>query len=117
MRIMFDLMGTVLGALDRSLRPGIKDLIEELRKTGNMVYFWTNGRPEYYTKLLNDAGIAGEVYSKNGPLPFKPDICVDDTPEKWMPGMVSRVEMYVATGETALPLTMVNIVPGEYQRI
>jgi len=31
MRIMFDLMGTVLGALDRSLRPGIKDLIEELR--------------------------------------------------------------------------------------
>ena len=117
MRIMFDLMGTVLGALDRSLRPGIKDLIEELRKTGNMVYFWTNGRPEYYTKLLNDAGIAGEVYSKNGPLPFKPGICVDDTPEKWMPVMVFRVEMYVATGETASPLTMANIVPDKYQRI
>lgn len=95
MRILFDLMGTVFGALDTSLRPGITETIGALRDSGNLVDFWTSGNIENYRAHLKNSGIEGEVYSKNKPLPFTPDICVDDDPQPWMPGLVYKVSNHV----------------------
>lgn len=96
MRIMFDILGTVLGAMDESPRPGIKETIEALRESGASVSFWTSGRPENYCALLKNAGIEGEVFSKGKALPFTPDLCVDDEPQGWMPGSVYRVDAHIA---------------------
>lgn len=95
MIIVFDLSGTVFGAVDKSLRPGIKETINGLRSSGIQVHFWTNGPVDYYAGLLRDAGIAGDVYKK-GELHFKPDICVDDEPLTRMPYKVYRVSMHIS---------------------
>ena len=96
MKIVFDLGGTVFGLIDMSLRPGIKETIKNLRDNGNIVHFWTYGRKEDYAALLRDTGIIGDVYPKDRPLPFKPDVCVDDEPQMWMPARVVRVAPHVA---------------------
>ena len=99
MRIIFDLMGTVFGALDSSLRPGIAETIKTLRESGNRVDFWTSGRVDNYRALLKNSGIEGDVYSKQEPLPFVPDICVDDDPQPWMPGAAYKVDNHVCEEE------------------
>lgn len=112
MRIMFDLMGTVFGALDMSLRPGIKDTINALRESGMRVDFWTSGPVENYRFLLKQEGLAGDVYSKNAPLPFDPDICVDDDPQSWMPGKVLKVKTHIdrdASGGLILVAELLHI--------
>ncbi len=96
MRIIFDLMGTVFGAVDMSLRPGIKETIEALRENGFHVAFWTGGPLDQYRDHLKTNGIIGEVYRKEGPLPYSPDICVDDNPEDWMPGRVFTVKTHIS---------------------
>ncbi|MFQ5736879.1 MAG: hypothetical protein ACE5GY_08470 [Thermodesulfobacteriota bacterium] len=96
MRIIFDLMGTVLGALDHSPRPGIRETITALRDGGNRVCFWTSGNVENYRAFLRVAGIEGDVYSKAEPLPFKPDVCVDDEPQPWMPGNAYKVGPHIS---------------------
>ena len=96
MNILFDLSGTVFGCMDRSLRPGIVETIKALRERGFEVDFWTNGPIELYEELINATGLEGHVYSKLKELPFKPDICVDDDPEDWMPGRVVKVSTYVS---------------------
>jgi len=82
MNILFDIGGTVLGIIDNSLRPGVKELIEDLRGKGHLVAFWTVGSPrqiEEYRRVLRENGIEGEIYNKLRPLPFKPDLCIDDS--------------------------------------
>lgn len=96
MKILFDLGGTVFGLIDMSLRPGIKETIEDLRGAGNTVDFWTFGRKEHYAALLDKTGISGAVYHKDTPLPYSPDVCVDDEPGRWMPARVVKVEAHVA---------------------
>ncbi len=96
MRIIFDLMGTVLGSLDHSPRPGIEQTISALREAGARVEFWTSGRVEDYRALLTHAGISGDVYSKMHPLPFAPDLCVDDEPQSWMPGQTYKVDPHIS---------------------
>ncbi|MDP2690409.1 MAG: HAD family hydrolase [Deltaproteobacteria bacterium] len=71
MVIIFDIMGTVLGALDRSPRPGIRETVDSLRESGNTVAFWTSGNVEDYRAFMKFAGIEGDVYSKTGALPFR----------------------------------------------
>lgn len=93
---MFDLMGTVFGAIDMSLRPGIKETIRALRENGCQVGFWTSGPVEHYRAMLNMSGITGEVYRKGVQLPFVPDICVDDSPEEWMPGRHFAVKPHIS---------------------
>jgi len=99
MRIIFDIMGTVLGSLDESLRPGIAETIEALRESGNQVDFWTSGRADNYRAFLKISGIEGDVYSKQEPLPFVPDICVDDDPQQWMPGTAYKVSNHLCKEE------------------
>lgn len=96
MRIMFDLMGTVFGAIDMSLRPGIRETIKALRENGYQVDFWTSGPVDQYRALLKMEGITGEVYRKGSLLPYAPDICVDDSPEEWMPGKVFAVKPHIS---------------------
>lgn len=96
MLIMFDLMGTVIGSIDLSPRPGIKETIKALRESGNDVRFWTSGPVDYYRSVLENLGIPGEVFPKNATVPFKPDLCIDDEPQDWMPGRVYRVNMHVS---------------------
>lgn len=96
MRIIFDLMGTVFGALDMSLRPGIKETIEALRENGCHVAFWTGGPVDQYTDRLKVNGISGEVYRKGAEVTYSPDICVDDNPEDWMPGRVFTVKPHLS---------------------
>lgn len=96
MRIIFDMMGTVFGSMDQSLRPGIKETIEALRENGCQVDFWTSGPAEQYSAMLKMEGIPGEVYRKSPRLPFKPDVCVDDSPEEWMPGKIFKVTQHVS---------------------
>jgi len=95
MRIIFDAIGTVFGSLDHTLRPGIKKTIEELRVGGHTVSFWTSGHVSEVEQLLREFEIEGTVHSKRSPLGFVPDICVDDTPESWMPGRVVEVEPHI----------------------
>ncbi|MBI5642255.1 MAG: HAD family hydrolase [Deltaproteobacteria bacterium] len=102
MHIMFDLAGTVLGALDMSLRPGIKETISALRERGVKVNFWTNGPVDYYKHILKEVGLDGDIYSKAKELPFKPDICVDDEPNERMPGRIYKVKMHAS-----------DVMPGE----
>lgn len=96
MLIMFDLLGTVFGAFDHSLRPGIRETIDSLRESGYQVDFWTSGRVEHYKQLLRQAGIKGEIYKKSAELPRKPDVCIDDEPQDWMPGHLYKVEMHLS---------------------
>jgi len=106
---MFDLMGTVFGSLDESLRPGITDTIKALRDSGNSVDFWTSGRVDNYTEHLRRAGLEGELYSKLEPLPFVPDICVDDDPQSWMPGDVYKVSNHICKDEPGEPILVAEI--------
>lgn len=99
MRIFFDLMGTVFGVADMSLRPGIRETIEALRENGCQVSFWTSGPVDRYKDYLKTKGLSGEVYSKGGSLPYPPDICVDDSPEEWMPGRVFTVKPHISHAE------------------
>ena len=99
MRIIFNLMGTVFGSLDESLRPGIADTIKVLRESGNKVDFWTSGRVDSYRAFLKNYGLSGDVYSKQEPLPFVPDICVDDDPQEWMPGIPFKVGNHICAEE------------------
>ncbi|MBI5343857.1 MAG: hypothetical protein HZB21_06895 [Deltaproteobacteria bacterium] len=112
MRILFDLSGTVFGVMDMSLRPGIKDTIEALRAKGCDVDFWTNGPRQIYAAFLERAGIKGVVFQKGADLPFKPDICIDDEPQEWMPGMVLNVSMYLSEGMQC-DVIPASIVPDE----
>lgn len=96
MRIIFDLMGTIFGAVDGSLRPGIKETIEKLREEGCTVGFWTSGPMDDYEAMLRESGLEGPLYSKLNPLPFIPDLCVDDLPEKWMPARVLKVNTHIS---------------------
>lgn len=96
MRVVFDLMGTVLGSFDYSLRPGIREAIDRLRASGVKVDFWTGGPLSSYTAILREAGLNGDVYSKLKGLPFTPDLCVDDEPEDWMPAKVYAVKPHVS---------------------
>lgn len=96
MHVMFDLLGTVIGAMDYSLRPGIRETIGVLRKRGCIIGFWTSGRTDDYSAILRNLGIEGEVHKKGTALPFVPDLCVDDEPEEWMPGRVVRVDTHAA---------------------
>ncbi|MBI5493208.1 MAG: hypothetical protein HY893_09780 [Deltaproteobacteria bacterium] len=95
MHIVFDVMGTVLGAIDMSLRPGIKETIKGLLEAGNRVDFWTSGPVDYYTAMLRENGIPGMVHKKEMGSPLKPDICVDDEPQDWFPGLVYRVKPHI----------------------
>lgn len=95
MHIVFDLSGTVLGAMDKSLRPGIKDTIFELRDRGWRVEFWTSGRTDDYAAILEANGIAGPVHTKRRFEGFNPDICVDDEPQEWMPGVAFKVDIHL----------------------
>ena len=96
MHIMFDVKGTVLGLMDNSLRPGIKDLIVELRRQGHEVSFWTGGitKMKEYREVLSKNGIPGEIYSKNLALPFNVDLFVDDD-EEVVPGKTLMVKSHV----------------------
>lgn len=96
MNIIFDLSGTVFGSSDRSLRPGMKEAIQALRESGNTVEFWTSDPSESFDELLRSEGIEGRVFSKWEPLPFVPDICVDDEPHGWMPGHHYKVPKHVS---------------------
>jgi len=96
MRVIFDLMGTVFGAVDMSLRPGIKETIEALRKNGCQVCFWTGGPIDQYRDHLKNSGISGELHRKGEELPYSPDICVDDCPEGWMPGRIFEVKPHIS---------------------
>ncbi len=116
MVIMFDIMGTVLGALDRSPRPGIRETIDSLRENGNTVAFWTSGNVEDYRAVMKLAGIEGDVYSKMGALPFTPDVCVDDEPKPWMPGAPHKVSPHIAEelpGEPLLVAELLHFQDGE----
>jgi hypothetical protein len=95
MRILFDVSGTVLGMADMTPRPGIRETIETLRNFGNAVDFWTGGPTSEYSFILSQLGIDGTVYSKNNPLPFVPDICVDDDPIEFLPCKVVVVPKYI----------------------
>ena len=95
MRILFDLTGTVFGALDNTMRPDIRETIEELRVGGHRVSFWTSGRVEEMERLLCENNMEGAVYSKSESLAFEPDLCIDDHPEDWMPGRVFAVETHI----------------------
>lgn len=98
MHVVFDLSGTVFGIVDMSLRPGIKETIGMLRASGVRVDFWTSGPLDYYSKMLEYAGISGNVFSKRDKLPFSPDVCVDDDPEGELPGKVYKVKPHLAEG-------------------
>ncbi|HAO92637.1 MAG: hypothetical protein A2X99_04160 [Deltaproteobacteria bacterium GWB2_55_19] len=109
MHIIFDLNGTVFGALDMALRPGIKETISSLRASGIDVSFWTSGPVDYYREVLRQTGIDGEVYRK-GAIPFRPDVCVDDEPEGWMPGRVYKVPMHTSGMMPADPILVAELI-------
>lgn len=82
MNILFDIGGTVLGLVDNSLRPGVKELLENLRGKGHRVDFWTGGSGRQvmeYRRVFRENGVEGKIYSKLQPLPFTPDLCIDDS--------------------------------------
>ncbi len=111
MRIIFDVSGTVLGIIDLSLRPGIQKTIEGLRESGMEVSFWTSGPVDYYRSLLEQSGFSGKVYKKKEPLPFIPDICVDDDPDEWFAGMTYRVLPHLGSdmpGDVILVAELLN---------
>ena len=108
-RIIFDLSGTIFGAFDLSLRPGIRDTIEALRSAGYRVEFWTSGSKEQYECLLKAAGIDGTVYPKRTALPFMPDVCVDDEPEEWMPGNRYKVDIHLAQDMPGAPILVAEL--------
>lgn len=110
MHIIFDISGTVIGSLDSSLRPGIRETLEALRLSGNRVDFWTGGPLEDYRDLLGSLGIEGRVFSKNSPLPFRPDICVDDSPEGWMPGFKYTVDQHISGDMPGAPILVAELV-------
>lgn len=112
MRIIFDIMGTIFGALDMSLRPGIKDTIETLRSEGCSVDFWTSGPKEEYKRLLKELGIEGAVYSKLTNLPFTPDLCIDDLPDRWMPFRVLKVNTHISKDEPGAAILATRIISG-----
>lgn len=109
MHIIFDLSGTVFGAFDLSLRPGIRETIESLRAAGYRVEFWTNGSKEQYEDLLKVAGIQGTVFPKRTALPFMPDVCVDDEPEDWMPGSRYKVDIHLAHDMPGSPILVAEL--------
>lgn len=96
MHIIFDLMGTVFGLVDMSLRPGIKETVTALRESGITVDFWTGGNAEDFSKVLESRGIKGNVYSKWKPLPFAPDLYVDDEDLDHLGGKVFKVKEHVS---------------------
>lgn len=107
--IFFDLSGTVFGSFDLSLRPGIKETIGSLRAAGYRVEFWTSGNKEQYESLLKVAGIDGTVHPKMTTLPLKPDLCVDDEPEGWMPGCRYKVDIHLAEDMPGSPILVAEL--------
>lgn len=106
-RILFDLCGTVFGLKDDSLRPGIKKLISDLDIAGHNVCFWTGGNVNGYRLLLKDAEIVGhEVFDKGAPLPFVPDLYVDDCvfPSEALKKLIIKVPPYIGCGFTSKPI-------------
>jgi len=112
MRIIFDLMGTIFGAVDMSLRPGIKETIEGLRSRGCLVDFWTSGPMGEYKFLLRRHGIEGAVYSKLEKLPFTPDLCVDDLPDGYMPFKILKVSTHISEEEPGKTIDPVAVFSG-----
>lgn len=78
MNIIFDIRGTVLAVEDLSPRPYIGELIDELRSCGNDVYFWSDEARSAVAPRLKSEGLKGILYTKDDPLPFTPDLCVED---------------------------------------
>ncbi len=109
MRILFDVMGTVLGALDHSLRPGVRATIDELRVGGHRVAFWTSGHVDEMEAELRRHNIEGTVYSKSIEVDFAPDLCVDDQPEGWMPARVLEVEPHVCSDMPGEPIDTASL--------
>lgn len=117
MRILFDLTGTIFGAIDASLRPGIKETIECLRACGADVRFWTGGQRDYYSALLRKNGIEGDVLSKHKPLPFVPDLCVDDEDLPLSAFKVYKVAPHIAEDLPGSPILVAEILfSGETDR-
>lgn len=110
MTVIFDLAGTIFGSLDRSLRPGIKETIDALLNNGYSVYYWTGGPVEEYSICLEKAGIHGKVLTKGPSLPFKPDICVDDDPQGWMPGRTLKVAAHLSDIMPGEPISAIEII-------
>lgn len=105
MKILFDLCGTVFGLKDDSLRPGIKELIRELQCAGHNVCFWTGGDVNGYRLLLKNAEIVGhEVFDQGGPLPFVPDLYVDDCVFPSEAKNVIEVKPYIGRGFPSQPI-------------
>lgn len=113
MRIMFDVSGTVLGIIDLSLRPGIKNTIEGLRQSGMEVGFWTSGPVDYYASLLARSGLAGAVYKKREPLPFVPDICVDDDPDDWFAEKTYKVSAHLGSDMPGEVILVAELLQGQ----
>lgn len=110
---MFDVSGTVLGIIDLSLRPGIQKTIEGLRESGMEVNFWTSGPVDYYSSLLERSGLKGKVYKKMEPLPFTPDICVDDDPDDWFAGRTYRVMPHLGTEMPGEVILVAELLHGQ----
>lgn len=113
MRIMFDVSGTVLGIIDLSLRPGIKMTIDGLRQNGMEVDFWTSGPVDYYSSLLARSGLSGVVYKKREPLPFTPDICVDDDPDDWFAAKTYRVAPHLGADMPGDVILVAEVLQGQ----
>jgi len=101
--VIFDLSGTIFGAIDGSLRPGVKNLVDGLRAAGHTVYFWTAGEVFYYMELLHKAGLDGSVFSKREKLPFSPDVYIDDDPSPSFIHKTIIVEPYYRAGDSSIP--------------
>lgn len=97
--IIFDIAGTVLGSSDSTLRPGIKDTLNALKNRCWTVFFWTGGDVNYYARALHLCGIKTAVYSKYKPLPFTPDLYVDDNPTALYDKVTLKVESYASCAQ------------------
>ncbi len=102
MKIAIDVQGTILGLVDDSLRPGVKELIDALQKDGHEVVLWTGGCVSKFEVLLWSVGIDDiPLYSKNEKYKISPDLCIDD------------IERFIHSNTMVVKPHISNSVPGE----
>lgn len=92
MNIFFDVDYTLVGGMDGSLRPGVREVFQRLKKDGHHIYVWSGVGPRWhevrrhqleslvidcFTKPITD--YYQQMKAMN--LPVEPDLVVDDFPQ------------------------------------
>jgi len=81
--VFFDVLGTLLTEEEDLPRPHAREVFQELRESGHVVYLWSSGGAGYAAvaaELLGVADLVGGCFAKHREPGVTVDFAVDDDP-------------------------------------